>query len=258
MKIQVGTDLGSYTYTASTRTIVISGLGSTTPALGDILAVLHAPTGKVLYQIGVIGLAATWTPAVGGGTLVLNASLGTTGADSDPLCILVNYAQARLFRTQGSFTRAANTTVYTPGQLVAGSAGGLIVLDFSPAIGARSAALQLHDCVITSSNGAAATTLWAAVQLFNNPTIAGQSLADQAAWAPSASELATKWVATFESVVTKLPSGTSAYQVAQLGAVHEVLTDSSGHLYAAIVATNAMTPGSAESLFLSVQGAVLG
>ena len=94
MKIQIGTESGTYAFNHTAKTVAITGLTAAL-TLDEILVVIHVPTGTVLYQIGVIGLAATWVPSGTGGTLTLNSSLITTAmSDADPLCIQVNASPA--------------------------------------------------------------------------------------------------------------------------------------------------------------------
>lgn len=91
MKIQLGTDLGSYSFNHTTKIVTLS-IAQKIIALEQILAIIHVPTGQVLYGVGMAALvAANFSSAVGSSQLTLNASVPTTGlADADPLMILIN------------------------------------------------------------------------------------------------------------------------------------------------------------------------
>jgi hypothetical protein len=93
MKLQVGVDAGSYTFNPGAKTITITGVDPSNVLPRDgVLAIIHAPTGQLLYQIGNQTIpAAAYTASLGGGTITLNAGVNTGGMTAnDPLFILVS------------------------------------------------------------------------------------------------------------------------------------------------------------------------
>lgn len=99
MKLLVGTDIGSYTFTAATKTIVISGVSGMT-AKERLLIISNVATGKIMYLFNEPSLTpADWTynSAVTPVTLtiVLNDSVDTTGmADTNKLQIFIEASQS--------------------------------------------------------------------------------------------------------------------------------------------------------------------
>lgn len=94
MKLLVGQDIGSYSFTASTKTIVISGVTGFT-SKERLLLITNVTTGTILYLFNDNTLVpASWTynssAAPVTTTIVLNAAVDTTGmADTDKLQIFI-------------------------------------------------------------------------------------------------------------------------------------------------------------------------
>lgn len=91
MKIQLGADTGSYSFVASTKTVTLRIPGETI-TLDEVLAIIHAPTGQLLYAASTPALLpASFTPALNGSAFVLNASISNAGmTDADPLTVIIN------------------------------------------------------------------------------------------------------------------------------------------------------------------------
>jgi len=150
-KFQVGTDAGSYTFNAAGKTVTIAGIGTTTLTLDEVMAIIHAPSGTLLYQIGNTALAAaSYTPAAGGGVITLNAGVSTGGmANGDPLFVLVDAPAATAptpttsadITANGTITGSGTTQITTSGKgsvafAVSGVWTGAIVIDLQDANGA--------------------------------------------------------------------------------------------------------------------------
>ncbi len=142
MKFQVGTDIGSYTFNVSTRTVVISGIGEATMTLDQVQAVINAKAGKILYQIGSEAFAATsFVGVAGGGTLVLNSTLDLMGQlDADALDIIIQSTGSALPTPTAPEGDAQS---WAPGYNRSDLGGGRVNVDQSGALVAR--ALCLTD-----------------------------------------------------------------------------------------------------------------
>lgn len=164
------------------------------------------------------------------------------------------------FEVSVEITRPANTTAYSVGQLINGNgASTLPTLDLGAYLGISAKRnIQISRASILSSNGAASTKLSAIVALFNvnNPAVGG-TLADQqtASFTYAAAKAAKQ--ATLESLSTAVGYGTACYEIMQTELMRTSDTDASCKLYAAIIANNAYTPASGETLLLTVRGYLL-
>lgn len=129
MKQLVGTDIGTYTFTADTKTVVISGITGMTTTKERLLIITNVTTGKILFLFNDPSTKLTsWTynSAVSPVTLtlVLNAGIDTTGmADTDRLQIYVEtsrlnnpfMAMPRGHMLNATTKRAYENTLQYPG-----------------------------------------------------------------------------------------------------------------------------------------------
>ena len=83
MKKLIGVDVGSYSFSAATRTITISGV---TISKSSLLLIVHVPTRKFIYNFAANSLGGTITLP---GTIVLDFDT-TAFSNTDPLQIWVD------------------------------------------------------------------------------------------------------------------------------------------------------------------------
>ena len=165
------------------------------------------------------------------------------------------------FKAVKSITRPANVTQYAVSDLInANAATTLIEFDFG--VEYSNQVIEINNISIMSSNGSAVPKLTAGVYLFNTSTILGAGDAsqkdDNAAFAPTSTEVLAKKEASFEDVSNSAQIGTGVYEIIASEKCIEVKINSSGKIYAAIVANNTYTPASGEVLSLMLKGYILG
>ncbi len=164
------------------------------------------------------------------------------------------------FKTLVTITRPANTTAYAVSDLInANGAAGLISIEFGSEYANN--VIEVNNVEIISSYGDAATKLEAGVFLFNNVSVLGAADAvqkdDNAAFAPTDAQVLAKHEASFEDVSTSAQIGTGAYSIIASEKAVDAKLDSTGKIYAAIIANNAYTPASGETLTLILKGYIL-
>lgn len=163
------------------------------------------------------------------------------------------------FEVSVEITRPANTTAYTVGQIInSNAATTLPALDLSALIGAVARNVQLNRISITSSNGAAATKLSAIAAIFkvNNPAVGG-TLADAQTASATYATVKANLQTVFEAISTSLGFGTASYNIFQGEVQRLATTDATGKLYLMLIANNAYTPASGETLYVTVKGYLL-
>lgn len=86
MKIEVGVDHGAYTFNAAAKTITLTGL--VTINLEQVLIIVNATLGQIIYQFNNPSLKAT----IAGNVITLNSSVDTSMmTNADRLSILIEY-----------------------------------------------------------------------------------------------------------------------------------------------------------------------
>jgi hypothetical protein len=184
------------------------------------------------------------------------------------------FANSKVNTTVKSFdqytiiTRAANTTTYAAGQLISGlsatNASGtiagyngttLIPINLTPDGAVTSQRVQITQVSILSNQNPVTSTLVPIIQLFDN-SLSG--LADAQSFAPDFSTLNSHRQVCMQTELNNTAnSGTNAYYVMSADLTRLANLDSSGKIYAAIIANNAYTPKSGEQIKIRIRGFLL-
>lgn len=165
------------------------------------------------------------------------------------------------FKSLVTITRPANATQYSINDLInANEATGLISIEFGSEYAGN--VIEIKNVEIISSYGDAGTKLQAGVYLFNSVNILGAEDAvqkdDNAEFAPTVVEVLAKHEASFENVSTSAQIGTGVYSIIASEKAVDAKLDSTGKIYAAIIANNTYTPKSGETLTLILKGSIAG
>ena len=224
-------------------------------------ASLPLPTGAATSALQTTGNASLATIATN-----LPAKGQTTMANSQPVTLASDQFTSTKqmptgvteFEVSVAITRAANTTAYAANQVINGNAASTLpTLDFSGLIGAAARAIQINSVRVISNNGAATVPFLGVLALLNVNNPAGQAVTDQANFNPSYAVMTANVTTVFENVTNRVIFGTSAALYQQADVVRNAVTDATGHLYAALVTTNAYTPANGETITIAVKGYLL-
>jgi hypothetical protein len=165
------------------------------------------------------------------------------------------------FKAVNSITRPANTTQYAIGDLI-NHANATTLIEFDFGTENANSVLEINSITLMSDYAVAAIKLDPAVWFFNASTIlsagAVSQVTDNAAFAPSFAQIASKSEGFSGSLATSGILGTTAYTQSDSEKSIIVKLDSSGKIWAAITANNTYTPASGEVLRLTLKGYVLG
>ena len=224
-------------------------------------AALPLPAGAATSALQTTGNASLATIATN-----LPAKGQTTMANSQPVTLASDQFTSTKqmptgvteFEVSVAITRAANTTAYAANQVINGNAASTLpTLDFSGLIGAAARGIQINSVRVISNNGAATVPFLGVLALLNVNNPAGQAVTDQANFNPSYAVMTANVTTVFENVTNRVIFGTSAALYQQADVVRNAVTDATGHLYAALVTTNAYTPANGETITIAVKGYLL-
>lgn len=157
------------------------------------------------------------------------------------------------FSAKATITRGAVATAYSAGQIMLGSGGKILpTIDLSASTGLNLAnrKIALTGAFLISNNGVN-SAFNGFVDLFNisNPE-AGTTLADYAAFNPTANALVNNFCSTLDSLTNTRKYGTTSNLSMQTEVLRKCTLDASGKLYFALVPTSAYTPIVNEQLTL--------
>jgi hypothetical protein len=181
----------------------------------------------------------------------INTTLGSPMQNTGGLVSVIGN---RPFSATLTIARPANTTAYTAGQLVSTATSGLTALPtFNLGIGSNQKAIVQNISVI-SSNGSVSTKGQFSLYLFNSPSPSGAGFNDGATFAPTATALSAAGNDLVGTIPSSINAGTAAYGYQLNNDTRQVITDSSGNIYPAIVLNNAYTPANAETITVVISG----
>ena len=161
----------------------------------------------------------------------------------------------RPFEAYMVITRPANTTAYAAGYVISTATTGLTVFPtLSLGIGSN-IWFWINSVRVISSYGAATTKLQPSLALFNASAPSGGGFNDAAAFNPTPAALYAVGNVFFENIPNTFPIGSTASYCLKGDEYNRIgQTDASGNVYVALVAQNAYTPASAETLTVLVKG----
>lgn len=164
--------------------------------------------------------------------------------------------KVKTFEVSVEITRPANTTAYAIGDIInTGANTTLPTLDFS-SVASGGQSIEITGVILTSSYGGASTKLSAQVHLWNinNPQA---DCTDNLALAPTYAICKTNRVAMLDDLSNSVSMGTNAYSTMQTEIARIATLDANARLYPSVIANNAYTPASGETITLKLKGFLL-
>jgi hypothetical protein len=132
----------------------------------------------------------------------------------------------------------------------------LQTLDFTTVGGVPNQYVQIAAAILKSSNGGASTLLTAQVLFYTLAAIV-PDCSDHTAFAPSFANHDTYSAGRVDDISNAITVGSNAYDIMQTEIQRIVQLDSNGHIFPAILATNAYVPANGEQLTLVLKGYLL-
>lgn len=160
------------------------------------------------------------------------------------------------FEVSVEITRPENQTQYAIGDIINNGADTTLPALNLSSIASAGQTVQIVSAILTSSNGAAATKLSAQVHLWNINNIQADCT-DNLALAPTYAVCKSNRVAMLDDLSTAVSMGENAYSLMQSEMSRLAVLDANAKLYASIIAANAYTPASAETITLKIKGYLL-
>lgn len=218
--------------------VLVRPANTTAYAVGDLVN-----SGPVV-ACATTDTSVTITPASLNGIAVGQAVTGTGIAASTKV--------ATVGTTTVTLDKAATATAAAE-SLTFTSTAVLPVLDFSALGAVAGQFVEIRSAILTSSYGAAALKLNAQIE-FYKATLLQADQSDNTAFAPAYATHTANKTARLDDISSAVGLGTNAYEVLQADVSRIAELGTGAKLYAAVLANNAYTPASGETITLTVKG----
>ena len=186
---------------------------------------------------------------------LLSYIVNTNDLTSTPIASGTNTIGAiigqRPFNASVTITRPSNTTVYSVGQVINSATSGLTVFPSIPTNLPSGTIVSVNQIRLISSNGSTSTKLQPSLVLHSTASPSGGGFNDASTYNPSTLDTGS---AAFETFPQTVPTGSACYILKGDEFSRQATVDASGNLYCALVAQNAYTPASGETIKIEIFG----